>query len=279
MNDDSQLPSKIRIIYDDVTYVLLLETEYTCYKCKNTGHMTRSCPLNFPANNRGGPVTDRLNFCSACKIAGHKLSECKANKPNIEISHATSPDSLPTSNTSQISNLSSQEQVNQQPKIVFPYSSQETLEGESSSQLTSQVQSQVQSKSKRLPHSDNGDEEIQKKITKTNRFSVLESKDDSDSEMSHETASNSSDQFVLDDDDTATTVLPLGSLQNILKETHYKKSYRVIKKIINQYTEDYGSLIGDFKLLREHVLQTSPNPTNICQRIDRLLPKLVQLTA
>lgn len=278
MNDESQLPSKIRIIYDDVTYVLLLETEYTCYKCKNTGHMTRSCPLNFPANNRGGPVTDRLNFCSACKIAGHKLSECKANKPNNETSHVTPPDSLLTSNTSQMSNLSSQEQVNQQPNLVFPYSSQQTLEGESSSQLTSQEPSQVQSKTKRISHSNNGDEEIHKKITKTNRFDALQVNDDSDSEMSFETSSNSSDQFVVDDD-TAITVLPLTTLQNILKETHYKKSSRVIKKVIVQYTEDYRSLVSDFKLLREHVLLTSPNPTNICQRIDRLLPKLALLMA
>lgn len=190
------------------------------------------------------------------------------------------PESQQNSLTSSDFTLCSQEKVNK-PHLVADYASQQSVtetEDNMSEDQPQQIQPQLV-KAKRTPHSSNENKEVSKKLTKTsNQFDALSTQPEVQNAMETESlASNSSDQFDFDSEDLPVP-LPITTLQAILNEALYKKSEKVIRAIVVQYTEDFKNLVSDFKILR-HVLESSSNPTNTCHRIDRLLPKLLKLNA
>lgn len=257
LNANTVLPPRVKIIYEDVTSYFTLDTEVNCYKCKKSGHIASNCDMEFPAIAAKKTIADRLIVCSNCNLNGHISDNCPgAIKKTPTRSYLTNVDDIFSSeNRNNLKEKINEEQVNPPPK-------RSKIDNNPTVNL-------ITIRPELITAPPQVDE-------------VTPMEDDDTVSVTSETSSTMSIEMEenLDFDLTSDvkTSLPIATLVQCLQQLNYKKTVGAIKKVIIQYTTNFKPLPDDFRTLKEHIRNTSSNPTTTIQRIDRLLPKLVILS-
>lgn len=275
LHNGARLPPKVKVICDGIQSYFTIDTELSCYKCRKPGHMANSCPgasglpsvsskdvqvfPPLPAKQITNPLDTpfinpisiassnipvQLVVCEKCHQNGHNSNDC------VQQSSRTQKSVLVP-----VSDVFSSGRLNQPNE-----------------KISDSTEPQFK-KSKNTDEADKPDKSLKMTLRKKaiSKENLNEDNESMTSEMSCELEEFES--FVTD----SVTSLPMKTLTNLLQDLNYKKSLTSIKKKIVQYTTDFSSLPDDFRKLRAHVLSTSTNPSNCCQRIDRLMPKLLEL--
>lgn len=259
LQDGIDLPNKLKINFNGVVHQIYIETEATCYKCKNTGHMTHSCPLGNPSLPIIPPLTpspSTSNF-TVPLIPPIPLNPSISSEQRIQ----NLKQSLLGITTQ---NLNAQQQPTQETSSSIFTEEAMDLTGNELEQVL-EVESKIAGTSRRIAP-----------LTQENvkRLKTSEIFKDTEEEQESDKASNISDMSINEMHGIFKTTIPLKDLQNIIKNTNYKKNLQVVKTAVEGVTSNYETLVDDLQTYRDFVLQTSPKPQNICQRIDRLLPKI-----
>lgn len=252
LNVNAVLPPRVKIIYEDVTSYFTLDTEVNCYKCKKSGHIASNCEMEFPVLASKN-IADRLVFCNNCNLNGHISDNCPGAINNIPTRSILRnvDDIFSTENRNELQEKIREEQTKKPAK-------RSRTDSNPTVQLTVIPPTTILSSS--LPiiqQSPNTIEDDTDSITSNMSIEV--------EELDYEMASD------------AETSLPIPTLVKLLNDLNYKKTVNSIRKIVIQYTSNFKSLPDDFRSLKEHIRNTSSNPNTTVQRIDRLLPKLIEL--
>lgn len=278
-----ELPNKFKINFNGVFHSIYIETEATCYKCKNKGHMTHSCPLLNPP----------LPLPSVTPIIPiTPIQPIQTIQPTIIPSISSVP---------LIKSL--QEQLKEQSKHVQPQHSSGRQAGfQEPSRETDKGEEQQQNPNEsstlhgcmeivnEIPHDEIIVEHEQvtaststrkvltllteENVKRLKTTATNDDEDESDRQSNLSDASLIEDTLDVDEHGIFKTTIPLKSLQSIIRATNYKKNLNVIRTKIEESTTNYDTLLDDLQTYRNFILQTSPKPQNICQRIDRLIPKI-----
>lgn len=242
---DTTIPSRIKIIHENNPTYITFETEVKCFKCKKTGHLASNCEADFPSlANETQKIADRLIVCTNCKLNGHFADSCTGTikKPMALVN---------------VQDIFSSRNITETRKQVL-----EAQETPTSKRTKTTPPEKPIDQSSSIPIN--------------NSYEVLQN---FDNESISSDMSVDLDDFIIEADAN----MPMETththtiLQQLLQDLNYKKSPAVIKKIISQYTTNYEVLPKDFRALKEHIKITSPNATFTVQRIDRLIPKLIEL--
>lgn len=242
LEKDAVIPSRIRIIHENNPIFVTFETDVQCFRCKKLGHVASNCEADFPAlAGTVQKVAERLLICTNCNSNGHLADACTAVKKRPILKDVR--DVFANNNIVEIRQQVEDAQVMQAPK-----------------KLRTEI--------------------IPPALVTSNRYEPIEQDDDRVSVSSEMSCDFNEDQVNIETDDQEMpqeTSLPLATLKTLLKEVNYKKTNAAIKKVVDQFTKNYAPLPNDFKVLKEHARKYSPDANNVCQRIDRLVPKLIAL--
>lgn len=287
-DDTITLPARIKISIDDVIYVLSIETELTCYKCKQTGHMVSTCPQSFPTlqerlNNRSNQSTiPTAKIPEPVSISSEQLAQSlipgiSSPFPVLFSGEATTNQSsdlqLSIPGNSKNSLPSSQEIILEQQQMSNPntipnpkkqqqpitFVTPETTRTSSAEVFNKELRSLAEKRKSEEAKS------IQQKISKATRFDEL------DDNESLSDASVRSLEFG--------GIFSNDKLAQLLKDVWHKQSTKKINEVLMNYTDDVSSLIPHLQDFREYTINNSTKPQNQVSRIDRLVTKINEIIA
>lgn len=297
-DETNSLPSRIKINIDDVIYVLSIETELTCYKCKQTGHMVNSCPQSFPTlnerlNNRSTQstiptaknpeqeITPPLTNILSAQIPQSFIQEHSSPSPVLFSGEViTSQSSNPEQNILENSERSlpnSQNILPEQQQISIPKKTnpipreprQPTKFAVPEKASTSRTSSAeiFNKESKTIAEKRKSEEakNIQQKIAKGTRFQEIE---DNESLSDGSVRSLELSEHLSND-----------KLAQLLKDVWHKQSTKKIYEVLMNYTDDVSTLIPHLQDFREYTINNSTKPQNQVSRIDRLVTKINEIIA
>lgn len=287
-DDTITLPARIKISIDDVIYVLSIETELTCYKCKQTGHMVSTCPQSFPTlqerlNNRSNQSTiPTAKIPEPVSISSEQLAQSlipgiSSPSPVLFSGEATTNQSsdlqLSIPGNSKNSLPSSQEIILEQQQMSNPntipnpkkqqqpitFVTPETSRTSSAEVFNKELRSLAEKRKSEEAKT------IQQKISKATRFDEL------DDNESLSVASVRSLEFG--------GIFSNDKLAQLLKDVWHKQSTKKINEVLMNYTDDVSSLIPHLQDFREYTINNSTKPQNQVSRIDRLVTKINEIIA
>lgn len=305
-DDSITLPARIKINIDDVIYVLSIETELTCYKCKQNGHMVNSCPQSFPT------LEERLNNRSnLSNIPTAKIPE-QAITPLTNIPS----EQLPQNSILELSSLSpvliSGEVTTSQssnPQQNIPNNSKNSLQISQNilleqQQITNSIPNETIPKPKQQKQPK--DKQLitfatpEPPIASTSRTSsadvfIKESKTATEKRKSEEAKTvqqkiSKGGRFEELDDNESLSDGSIRSLEfeenfsndkltQLLKDVWHKQSTKKIKEVLMNYAEDVSTIIPHLQVFREYTINNSTKPQNQVSRIDRLVTKINEIIA
>lgn len=245
------IPQKIRIVHENNPTYVTFETDVKCFKCKKSGHLASNCEADFPSLSKVTQnIADRLIVCTNCNLNGHFADACSGTvkKPERMILRNVQ-DVFSKENITETRNIVTEAQQKSSPSAKRQRTTTTTTTTENSQSSSIPIH----------PNSFEMQQDDNQSVTSEMSIDLETINIDEDVEMALKSS------------------LPIGTLQQLLEDLNYKKSPAVIKKIVDLHTTDYKSLPNDFRAYKEHIKMTTPNATFAVQRIDRLIPKLLEL--
>lgn len=291
-DDTITLPARIKVSIDDVIYVLSIETELTCYKCKQTGHMVNSCPQSFPTlqerlNNRSTPPT-----IPTAKIPKQVITPLSTNITSEQL-----PQSLIPEHSSPSPALFSGEATTSQssnPQLIIPENSKNSLPNSQDILLEKQQMSNPNTipnpKEQRQPETFTVPETSRTSSAEVFNKELRSEKRKSEEAKSIQQKISKATRFEeLDDNeslsDGSVRSLEIGGnfsndkLAQLLKDVWHKQSTKKINEVLMNYTDDVSTLIPHLQDFREYTINNSTKPQNQVSRIDRLVTKINEIIA